>query len=77
MKEQLSSYYLTSRPAPSKRPYVRGQSLVVDRVSAILWLYWDPIGCGVPVDEYRHVAEELVRRNREFEDVAGYLYRYQ
>jgi hypothetical protein len=53
--------HLTPRPAAGKRPRIRGNELVIDAVNTILWLYWDPIGCGVPVDEYRHVAECIVR----------------
>lgn len=54
------TYYLTHRPAPSRHPRIRGNELIIDAVNTILWLYWDPIGCGVPVDEYRNVAEDLV-----------------
>lgn len=31
------------------------------RINAILWCDWDPIGCGVPEDEYESYAPEVLR----------------
>ena len=29
-------------------------------VNLILWAAWDPIGCGVPVDEYESYAPQIL-----------------
>lgn len=40
-------------------------TLAEDIVNTALWLYWDPIGCGVPPDEYMHVAQQIAFSIRE------------
>jgi hypothetical protein len=45
-------------------------------VNAILWRDWDPIGCGVPEDEYASYAPEVVRLLTEGApagEIAAYL----
>jgi hypothetical protein len=47
-------------------------------VRKILWREWDPIGCGVPADEYDDYAPEVVRLllgGADREALAGYLRR--
>jgi len=49
-----------------------------ERVQAILHGEWDPIGCGVPLDEYDSYAWpvlKLLMAKAPREDVAGYLRR--
>ena len=31
------------------------------RINAVLWREWDPIGCGVPEDEYESYAPQVLR----------------
>lgn len=45
-------------------------------VRSILWQDWDPIGCGVPQDEYDDYAGPVLRllmERKPAQDVADYL----
>ncbi len=56
---------------------VRRQTRVLLRaVNTVLWRDWDPIGCGVPEDEYESYAPEVVRLLTEDApagEIAAYL----
>lgn len=56
---------------------VRRQTRVLLRaVNTVLWRDWDPIGCGVPEDEYESYAPEVVRLLTEGAlagEIAAYL----
>jgi hypothetical protein len=45
-------------------------------VRKILWEDWDPIGCGVPEDEYDSYATPVVHLilRRRSAEIAGYLH---
>lgn len=56
--------------------------LLTEQVNTILYLYWDPIGCGVPSDEYEVYAHYIVTHfilnnkndiNNNFNLIASYL----
>lgn len=45
-------------------------------VNLILWSAWDPIGCGVPTDEYESYAPQilgLLRKEPPIEEVIAML----
>jgi hypothetical protein len=45
-------------------------------VNLILWAAWDPIGCGVPTDEYESYAPQilgLLRQGSPIEEVMAML----
>lgn len=48
------------------------------KVRAILWTEWDPIGCGVPEDEYDAyvgpIATMLTDENVTHEQIAAHLF---
>jgi hypothetical protein len=49
----------------------------VKKVDSILWKDWDPIGCGVPDDEYTSYAlmvAGMVWNNADKQSVLDYLY---
>jgi hypothetical protein len=49
----------------------------VDELNLILWALWDPIGCGVPLDEYESYLGSVVRAvaKGSTQDVAATLHR--
>lgn len=54
----------------------REASKLLREINAILWRDWDPIGCGVPEDEYQSYAPEVVRLLTEGApagEIAAYL----
>ncbi len=58
------------------RPELAQAKAAFDRVRAILHGEWDPIGCGVPEDEYDSYAWPvlaLLKRNADRAEVEAYL----
>ena len=61
--------------SPKWREWWRQQGAA--ELNLILWALWDPIGCGVPRDEYESYAGSIVRAVAEgsTQDVAALLHR--
>lgn len=58
------------------RPEARAVRATFKQVQAILHADWDPIGCGVPLDEYDSYAWsviELLQKGAAREEVETYL----
>lgn len=58
------------------RPELKQAKAAFDRVRAILHGEWDPIGCGVPLDEYDSYAWPvlaMLQRQAKREEVEIYL----
>lgn len=50
--------------------------VLLGAINAVLWRDWDPIGCGVPEDEYASYAPEVARLLTEGAaagEIAAYL----
>jgi hypothetical protein len=48
----------------------------LEKIKMLLWAEWDPIGCGVPKDEYDRYAVEVWRalqRNAGIDEIEAYL----
>ncbi len=58
------------------RPEAQAARAIFKQVQGILHSDWDPIGCGVPLDEYDSYARrvpELLQRNAACEEIESYL----
>ena len=58
------------------RPELKQAKAAFDQVRAILHGEWDPIGCGVPLDEYDSYAWPvlaMLQRQAKREEVETYL----
>jgi hypothetical protein len=58
------------------RPEAQAARATFKQVQGILHSAWDPIGCGVPRDEYDSYAWrvlELLQRNAAREEIESYL----
>jgi hypothetical protein len=56
--------------------FTRSNKEVLRAVEELLWKEWDPIGCGVPRDEYDSYAGQAysrAMRGEDVEEIACYL----
>lgn len=57
MKQSNQHYLAHAHESPERR---NRRARYTEEVNTILYLYWDPIGGGVPLDEYESYAELIV-----------------
>lgn len=55
------------------RPELKQAKAAFEKVRAILHGEWDPIGCGVPADEYDRYVLALLKRKADRAEVEAYL----
>ena len=56
--------------------FSRAEKRVLNSVEDLLWTDWDPIGCGVPRDEYDSYAMQAysrAKRGETAEEITAYL----
>jgi hypothetical protein len=56
--------------------FTNAERQVLTAVEELLWTEWDPIGCGVPRDEYDSYAMQAygrAKRGEEADQIAKYL----